>query len=51
MTLNDWGYYDDDEGPHDCIVYVGDTPMRGPAYMYRRHELRKPPFEGRYRAY
>ena len=51
VTLNDWGYYDDDEGPHDCIVYVGDTPMRGPAYMYRRHELRKPPFEGRYRAY
>ena len=45
-----FGYYDDDEDRNECIVYLG-KPMCGPAYMYRRHELRKPPFEGDYAAY
>lgn len=45
-----FGYYDDDEDEDECIIYIG-KPMVGPAYMFKRRELRQPPFEGEHRAF
>jgi hypothetical protein len=44
-----FGYYDDDEDEDECVVYFG-PPLVSPSGAFPRGQLRKPPFEGEFRA-
>lgn len=43
-----FGYYDDDDGEDEAIVYFG-APLTGDGpYVYPRSALRQPPFDGKF---
>ena len=42
-----FGYYDDNEDDDEYIVYFGE-PLLSPSGVFRRSQLRKPPFEGKF---
>mmetsp|Transcript_10700 Transcript_10700/g.26193 ORF Transcript_10700/g.26193 Transcript_10700/m.26193 type:complete len:117 (+) Transcript_10700:274-624(+) len=48
VSQRKFGYYDDEEEP-ECIVYYG-TPLSDECDVFRRSDLRQPPFQGEYRS-